>query len=137
MEDLQAEGSEASREQIEFIHEGKTAALITTSVAAGGLVGGASPDEIETLRAFGLHLGLAFQMVDDILDTTATSEELGKTAGKDAQAKKATIVGIDGLERARELAREYSATARNACSTLPGDKTFLLALVDSMANRTS
>lgn len=137
MEDVLAEGSDASREQIEFIHEGKTAALITAALVAGGLVGGAPDRELDVLRSFGRHLGLAFQMVDDILDATATSETLGKTAGKDAQSKKATVVGMDGLDQARKLARESSAAARNACSKLPGDTSFLLALVDSMANRTS
>jgi geranylgeranyl pyrophosphate synthase len=137
MEDLLAEGSDATSEQIEFIHEGKTAALIVASIAAGGLVGGASDQELDTLRSFGRHLGLAFQMVDDILDATATSEALGKTAGKDAEAKKATVVGIHGLDQARKLAAESSAAARAACSELPGDTSFLLALVDSMANRTS
>lgn len=137
MEDIMAEGREASPAEVEFIHAGKTAAMIAASTVTGGLVGGAGPEELEGLRQLGLSLGLAFQVVDDILDTTATSAALGKTAGKDARAGKATVVRVLGLEGARQLASRHTQAARAACRRLPGDTSFLVALVASLENRGS
>jgi len=96
--DLEAEGSKPDLENLEYIHRAKTAALITASIVSGGIYGGAKPDEVATLRAFGQSIGLAFQIVDDVLDVTQTSEQLGKTAGKDSQAEKATYPAMFGVE---------------------------------------
>jgi geranylgeranyl pyrophosphate synthase len=92
---------------------------------------------VHTLSDAGGQLGLAFQIVDDILDATASTEALGKTAGKDARAGKATFVSVHGLASAREQAAVASAAAIAALRQLPGDPTFLVDLVQSMSERTS
>ena len=135
MEDIQAENTPATRDQVEFIHNGKTAAMIAVSLVCGGLIGGASHDELESLRRLGRALGLAFQVVDDVLDATATSPELGKTAGKDAAAQKATMVRVLGLDGARECARAHTAAALAELQKLPGDTAFLQSLIASLENR--
>jgi geranylgeranyl pyrophosphate synthase len=106
----------------------------------GGLIGlNASsadlPPQIVALRDVGRHLGMAFQIVDDILDATSNSATLGKTAGKDAQAGKATFVRLHGLEASQRHAADYTAAARTALASLDGDKAFLDALVDSLVTR--
>jgi len=100
--DLEAEHTQPTPEMLEYIHRAKTAALITASLVSGGLYAGAKDNEVAKLRAFGRSIGLAFQIVDDVLDVTQTSEQLGKTAGKDTAAQKATypsLFGIEGSER--------------------------------------
>ena len=136
MEDLLAEKkTDATAAELEFIHLNKTAAMIEASLVLGGLCAHAPAATVEVLRVAGHHLGLAFQIVDDVLDATADTATLGKTAGKDAQAGKTTFVKLHGIEASRRLAHEHSEAARAAFRRLPGDKTYLLALVDSMANR--
>ncbi len=137
MEDIAAEGRASSAEEVAFIHEGKTAALLTAAIVAGGIVGGASPGELDAMRMLGRHLGAAFQMIDDILDATATTSALGKTAGKDARAGKATVVRVHGLEASRKLAADHSRSAREACARLPGETVFLAGLIDWLENRAS
>lgn len=137
MEDLLAEKKTAAPAELEFIHLNKTAAMIEAALVLGGLVGGADPAALNTLRRVGHELGLAFQIVDDVLDATADSVTLGKTAGKDAKAGKTTFVKLHGLEASRRLAEEHSAAAAAALRGLPGDKAFLLGLVVSMAARTA
>jgi geranylgeranyl diphosphate synthase, type II len=102
--DLEAERSKPTAEMLEYIHRSKTAALITASLVSGGLYAGANKDEVGKLRAFGRSVGLAFQIVDDILDVTQTSEQLGKTAGKDTAAQKATYPSLFGLEESERKA---------------------------------
>jgi geranylgeranyl diphosphate synthase, type II len=102
--DLEAERSRPDAETLEYIHRSKTAALITASVVSGGIYAGGSCEEVEHLRCFGQCIGLAFQIVDDILDVTQTSEQLGKTAGKDIASEKATYPALFGLEKSREQA---------------------------------
>jgi geranylgeranyl pyrophosphate synthase len=136
MEDLLAEKrTTASAAELEFIHLNKTAAMIEASLVLGGRCGGAPTSDIATLRALGRELGLAFQIIDDILDATADTATLGKTAGKDARAGKATYVSVHGLEAAQNLARERSAAAAALVERLPGRTDFLLALVDMAAAR--
>ena len=105
--DLEAEHTKPDIKTLEYIHRAKTAALITASVVSGGLYAGADNGAVEKLRSFGQSVGLAFQIVDDVLDVTQTSEQLGKTAGKDTAAEKATypaLFGVDeSLNRADEL----------------------------------
>jgi geranylgeranyl diphosphate synthase, type II len=96
--DLEAERTPPTREMLEYIHRSKTAALITASMVSGGLYAGAKDNEVSRLRAFGQAVGLAFQIVDDVLDVTQTSEQLGKTAGKDTAAEKATYPALYGIE---------------------------------------
>jgi len=85
--DLEAERTKPDAETLEYIHRSKTAALITASVVTGGIYAGASPEQVTQLRSFGQAIGLAFQIVDDVLDVTQTSEQLGKTAGKNDAAE--------------------------------------------------
>ncbi|MGC1372283.1 MAG: polyprenyl synthetase family protein [Candidatus Sulfotelmatobacter sp.] len=102
--DLQAEHTQPTAEMLEYIHRSKTAALITASLVTGGLYAGANEGEVRKLRTFGQSVGLAFQIVDDILDVTQTSEQLGKTAGKDTAAQKATYPALFGLEESEHKA---------------------------------
>lgn len=137
MADIEAEGHPATLAEVEFIHRGKTAAMIAAAVVLGGLVGGAEPTVLATLRAYGEQLGLAFQAIDDLLDSTATSTALGKTAGKDARAGKATLVAVLGLDGARAYARERTAAAVAAARRLPGDPSFLATLATDLEHRGS
>jgi len=137
MEDLLAERALKSTPQgLEFIHLNKTAAMIEAALAMGGLCAGATDARVESLRAGGRDLGLAFQIVDDILDATSDTATLGKTAGKDAKAGKATYVSVHGLDAARRFARERSDSAIAALGRLPGDTRFLTALAENLVKRT-
>jgi geranylgeranyl diphosphate synthase, type II len=111
--DLEAEHTQPTAEMLEYIHRSKTAALITACLFSGGLYANANQAQVEKLRAFGESIGLAFQIVDDVLDVTQTSEQLGKTAGKDAASEKATypaLFGIDAsLQKADALVNEAFA----------------------------
>ncbi len=104
--DLEGEGKKPTAALVEAIHRAKTGALITVSIVAGGLLGGAGAADVEYLRRFGQCAGLAFQIVDDILDETESSTALGKTAGKDTATEKATWPAVFGLESSRETAAE-------------------------------
>ena len=119
----------------EYIHLNKTAAMIEASLAVGALCAGAPQAALATLREGGRELGLAFQIVDDILDATSDSATLGKTVGKDARAGKATYVSVHGLEAARRIARERSEAAVAAFRRLPGDSGFLARLALDLAAR--
>jgi geranylgeranyl pyrophosphate synthase len=136
MEDLLAERNpRMTASGLEFIHLNKTAAMLTAALVAGGLCGGANERELAHLRLAGRHLGLAFQIVDDVLDATADTATLGKTAGKDAKADKTTYVKLHGLEASRDIARQHTTTAIEALATLPDDDGFVLTLVESLATR--
>jgi geranylgeranyl pyrophosphate synthase len=145
MEDLLAEKiAEVGPEEIHFIHLHKTAAMIEASLAMGGWIGlvasgrlesAAWPPILETLREAGRHLGLAFQAIDDVLDATADTATLGKTAGKDERDGKATLVKARGLDAARQVAADESAAAIAALRRLPGDSDFLVALAEQMQGR--
>src|SRR6267154_3163488 len=112
--DLEAERTKADAETLEYIHRSKTAALITASVVTGGIYAGASSEQVEHLRCFGQAIGLAFQIVDDILDVTQSSAQLGKTAGKDIASEKATYPALFGLEESRQKAAALLQTASKA-----------------------
>jgi len=136
MEDLLAErNASATPEGLRFIHQNKTAAMIEAALVMGGLCAGASDACVEALREAGRELGLAFQIVDDILDATSDTATLGKTAGKDAKAGKATYVSVHGLDAARRIARERSDSAIATLRRLPGSTGFLTALAESLVNR--
>src|SRR5947209_3176931 len=109
--DLEAEGKDATREQVRYIHENKTAAILAASVRLGAMSANATPRELAAIGKFGEALGLAFQVIDDILDVTQSSEKLGKSAGKDVAAKKATYPAVIGLEAARREARRLTRRA--------------------------
>jgi geranylgeranyl diphosphate synthase, type II len=113
--DLEAEHKKPDLATLEYIHRSKTAALLTASVVSGGMYAGATADEISRLRTYGQSIGLAFQIVDDVLDVTQTSEQLGKTAGKDTAAEKATYPALFGIE---ESTRKANALVDQACAQL-------------------
>jgi geranylgeranyl pyrophosphate synthase len=136
MEDLAAEKTQASPDQLEFIHLNKTAAMISASLVMGGICGRLEPGrELQALRQLGRELGLAFQVVDDILDATSDRATLGKTPGKDAQADKTTFVKLHGLDGARRFAHQYTESALAVLKTLPGDTAFLESLVRNLETR--
>jgi len=112
--DIECEGKRADAVTVDYIHSHKTAALIRASIRSGALLAGATPPQLEALRVAGNALGLAFQIMDDILDITATSEELGKTAGKDQAQQKATYPAVHGLEPSRRRAQALVADAHAA-----------------------
>ncbi|HEY7352373.1 MAG TPA: farnesyl diphosphate synthase [Terriglobales bacterium] len=119
--DLEAERTKPDAATLEYIHSSKTAALITASVVTGGIYAGATPELVKKLRNFGRAIGLAFQIVDDVLDVTKTSEQLGKTAGKDAASEKATYPALFGLEESQKKATALLAEALNAAEGMgPG-----------------
>jgi geranylgeranyl diphosphate synthase, type II len=115
--DLEAEGRNVKRAQLQFIHENKTAAILKTSVRLGAMSANADPKKLAAITRFGERLGLAFQIIDDILDVTQTSEILGKSAGKDVAAKKATYPAVIGLEKSRAEARRLTREAHKALSS--------------------
>lgn len=136
MQDLLAEKkADATPDELEFIHLNKTAAMLEAALVMGGLCGGATSAHADPLRTAGRHLGLAFQIVDDILDVTSTSATLGKTAGKDARADKTTYVKLYGLAEARRLAHTHTDQAVAALQSLPGDDAFLTTLARQLATR--
>jgi geranylgeranyl diphosphate synthase type II len=114
--DLEAEGKNVKRDQLQFIHENKTAAILKSSVRLGAMSANADARKLSAITQFGQRLGLAFQIIDDILDVTQTSEILGKSAGKDVEAKKATYPAVIGLEKSRAEARRLTRQAHNALS---------------------
>src|SRR5215207_3572829 len=113
--DLEAERRTLTLPQLIAVHRGKTGALIRASCTVGGIAAEAAPDRVAALTAFGEEIGLAFQIADDVLDCTGTSEELGKTAGRDAALAKSTYVGLLGVDEAR---REAERLARRAVEHL-------------------
>jgi len=133
--DLEAERSKPDAETLEYIHRSKTAALITASVVSGGLYSGAQQDEVKKLRSFGQSIGLAFQIVDDILDVTQTSEQLGKTAGKDTAAEKATYPSLFGIEESSRQADALIASAAASLASFGPRAAPLRALADYLVQR--
>jgi len=154
--DIEGEGQTPTAELVERIHRAKTGALITTSIVSGGLLGlghclthgyglnnsvlgqdcGTGTDTIARLRTFGEKAGLAFQIIDDILDVTQSSEQLGKTAGKDTAAIKATWPAVYGLEQSRHDAAELIADADQALAPFGGAAAPLLSLAHYLLDRT-
>jgi geranylgeranyl diphosphate synthase type II len=133
--DLEAEHSKPDADTLEYIHRSKTAALITASVVTGGLFAGAEHSAVEKLRSFGQSIGLAFQIVDDILDLTQTSEQLGKTAGKDTAAEKSTYPALFGIEESRKKADKLIMTASAALEGFGTRAETMEALADYLVQR--
>jgi geranylgeranyl diphosphate synthase, type II len=115
VKDLEAERQRPDAATLEYIHRSKTGALITSSLVSGGIYAGGSLAEIQRLRDFGRSIGLAFQIVDDVLDVTQSSEQLGKTAGKDTASEKATYPSLFGID---ESLRRADALVSSGCSAL-------------------
>ena len=133
--DLEGEGKPVTRAQLRYIHERKTSALLTCSVRLGGMSVNATPRQLQALTDFGYHVGLAFQVIDDILDVTQSSEQLGKTAGKDAAVQKATYPSIVGLAKSRKIATDLTTKAYSALKPLKGKAVALEALADYLLKR--
>jgi geranylgeranyl diphosphate synthase type II len=134
--DLESEGkSDISLETLNFIHNHKTAALLEACVVCGGIIAGASPEDIQKLTRYSQNIGLAFQIIDDILDITATQEQLGKTAGKDLTAQKVTYPSLWGIEESRAKSQQL---VEEACAELEsfGEKAVpLQAIAHFIINR--
>ncbi len=133
--DLEAEHSKPDIQMLEYIHRAKTAALITASAVSGGMYAGANDDAVAKLRSFGLKIGLAFQIVDDVLDVTQTSEQLGKTAGKDTAAEKATYPALFGVEESLRRADELVDSALLQLSGFGGGAETLKSLARFLVER--
>src|SRR5690348_13694243 len=133
--DLEGEGKKTSVDQLRYIHERKTSALLCCSVRLGGMSANCTATQLRALTDFGYYVGLAFQVIDDILDVTQTSEALGKTAGKDTQAQKATYPAIIGLEKSRKIARSLTGRAFAALRPFQGKAAALAALAEFLLKR--
>jgi geranylgeranyl pyrophosphate synthase len=127
--DLQGEGKPLSLSELEQIHRAKTGALVSATALIGGLAAGAPPIAIDALARYGAALGLAFQIADDVLDVTSTTEVLGKTAGRDVALRKSTYPALLGVEGATQRAH---ALVEEACAALAGAR-LLTPVLDSIA----
>jgi geranylgeranyl diphosphate synthase type II len=135
VEDLESERRTIDAAALERLHRAKTGALLAACVRGGALLGGADAAILARLERYAASVGLAFQVVDDVLDATETAEQLGKTAGKDSKADKATYVRIHGLERSRVMARELLAEALDAVAPLGERGQALAALARLIVDR--
>lgn len=135
--DLEAEQRVLNLEELTAVHRGKTGALIRAACELGGIAAKADPDRIAALSAFGEEIGLAFQVADDVLDVTATSDELGKTAGRDEALQKSTFVRLMGVENARREAARLAAAAVAHLKTAQIPAESLATLANYIATRTS
>lgn len=135
--DVESEGRPVVPDTVDYIHRSKTGALITASVVSGAILAGGDASTLERLRRFGERIGLAFQIADDILDVTSTSEQLGKTPGKDRDARKATYPAAHGLAASRARANELVDQAIAAITDLQADTRMLRALAGFVVARTS
>jgi geranylgeranyl diphosphate synthase, type II len=133
--DLEGEGKKTSAEQLRYIHERKTSALLCCSVRLGGMSAYCTPAQLKALTDFGHHVGLAFQVIDDILDVTQTTAQLGKTAGKDTKAQKATYPAIVGLEKSRKIAAQLTDKAFAALEIFKGKAIALESLAGFLLKR--
>ena len=133
--DLEGEGKKISANELRYIHERKTSALLCCSVRLGGMSANCTSVQLRALTDFGYHVGLAFQVIDDILDVTQTSEQLGKTAGKDTRSQKATYPAIVGLEKSRKIAEQLTAKAFAALKPFKGRAVALEVLAEYLLQR--
>src|SRR5437899_2397420 len=133
--DLEGEGKKTSAAQLRYIHERKTSALLRGSTRLGGMSANCTPAQLRALTDFGYHVGLAFQVIDDILDVTQSSARLGKTAGKDTKAQKATYPAIIGLEKSRKIAERLTGNAFAALKPLGQRAEALRGLAEYLLKR--
>ena len=135
MEDILGEDSDYTEEQLDYIHLNKTAALITVAMTMGARLGKASSQELDAIRKIGRHVGLAFQITDDILDATSDTETMGKPTGADEENEKTTYIKLYGLDEARVQAKEHTQAATKLCGSLSHNTEFLKALVQYLEHR--
>jgi geranylgeranyl diphosphate synthase type II len=133
--DLAAEGRELSVSELEDIHRSKTGALLSTSVWIGAWLAGANTGELDALLRFGQKIGLAFQIVDDVLDVTESLETMGKATGKDRKRRKATYPALLGIEQSRRSVRELTAQAREALLPLARRAELLIGISEFLETR--
>lgn len=133
--DIESEGKEITLDELRYLHLGKTGAIIRSACTIGALLGGGNDDEIKAADEFAKNLGIAFQIQDDILDVEGTEEELGKPIGSDAEENKNTFVSLLGLEKSKELQKEYSDKAKNALNIFGEKAEFLRELTDYLTDR--
>ncbi|MCL5745888.1 MAG: polyprenyl synthetase family protein [Acidobacteria bacterium] len=133
--DLEGEGKQPTAELLDAIHRAKTGALLRASVRMGAIYAGASQAQLEALTCYGQHIGLAFQIVDDILDVEQSSESLGKTAGKDAEQHKITFPAVYGLAESHAMAELECARAHAALSAFGDSAARLRELADLIVHR--
>ncbi len=134
--DMEAEARQVNAAELEAIHRHKTGALIVAAARCGAIIGHATDAELNAVTAYGSHLGLLFQITDDLLDVTASAEDLGKTPGKDAESRKATYPGLYGIEDAREAAAKAHRAACEALDRIDRPTEALRSIVDFILNRT-
>ncbi len=134
--DIDAEAREVSGSELEEIHRLKTGALISTSARCGAIIARATPSELEAVSDYATQLGLLFQITDDVLDVTATAEDLGKTPGKDARSLKATYPSLYGMKEAKVAASRAHDSACDALSRIDRDTNTLQSIADYILNRT-
>ena len=132
---MEGEGKKLNATELKYIHRCKTAALLTASLRLGAMAANATPAKLEAITDFGQNLGLAFQVIDDILDVTQTTEKLGKTAGKDVAATKATYPAIHGLEKSRREAHRLTNAALTALKAFGPGAVRLREIADYLLNR--
>ena len=133
--DLESEGRAIDIDLLRILQEGKTAALIAAACEVGCIIGGGGARQVAAAQRYGIHIGLCFQMIDDILDVTSTSEELGKPVGSDASNEKTTYVSLLGLDEVRRLAQEHTDAAVSALKTFKRDTADLRLLADRLLAR--
>lgn len=135
MEDIENENAAIEPAILEYIHKNKTAALLTASLTMGLRFTGPDEADIAEIKSAGMHLGLAFQIIDDILDATQSAAVLGKPTGSDAAAGKSTYVALHGIDGARKAARDHTDAAAHCVTQIKGDSTHLLSLINELAQR--
>lgn len=133
--DMEAEARHVNARELEEIHHQKTGALIVAAARSGAIIGRATDAELTAVTAYGSHLGLLFQITDDLLDVTASAEDLGKTPGKDAESRKATYPALYGVEETREAADKAHRMACEALDQIDRPTTVLRGIVDFILNR--
>jgi geranylgeranyl pyrophosphate synthase len=135
MEDIDNEGKPIDAETLRYIHENKTGALLTAALTMGLRFCGPSAEQLQQIEAVGYHLGLTFQIVDDILDATSNAKELGKPVGNDSASDKSTYVALHGIDGAYREAKKHTAAALEAAEALGGNNAFLLDLIGDLEHR--
>jgi len=136
MADLKAENTEGTEQHLRIIHTNKTAKMFRCAAAMGAIAGGANDNQLKRLCAYGLKIGLCFQIADDILDVCGSSEQLGKTAGKDAKAAKCTYPAVLGMEKSKQLAKELADEAVEVLEPFGTKADLLRQLAMALVERT-
>jgi geranylgeranyl diphosphate synthase, type II len=135
--DIRSEGKKPDKKTLEFIHKNKTARLINLALRFGAMGSNAKPADVEALENYGIGIGMAFQIVDDLLDIEGDPAALGKSVGKDIDSQKMTFPSVYGIEKSRQMAEEYKQSAKQALSRFGGKAVFLEMLADYITDRNS